>query len=251
MFNKLILALGLVLVSATYIQAQEFFDVGYGCGNGGCSVSSGGYYYSSPPVYYSRPAVVYGDSLHLHLRNVAGGERTRYYVDIYVDEDKYAAKIPVINGILPDVTVYKSNNGRVTDLVLDYGVNRKYNNSYGSADGYIHYGNPEVKKSAPTAVKAEGTPTNVRRNDTPSAVKSDELPSRVTAPETILPMPKKSLSRPSDSEIDDLFKQKTKIETPAPPTGGLRNPSDAEIESLLRKPSTVNDGGSAFPNYDR
>lgn len=252
-FNKLII-LALVLFPTTYVQAQ--------CLTGNCGVVYSDVIYSSPSVVYSSPSpsivysspsVVYEEPLHLYLKNVSGGERTRQYANVYVEEDKYRCKIPVINGILPSVTLYRRNNDKVTDIVLDYGSNRKYSSNYISSDGYIHY-NSNDKKVVPSALKLEG-PINARKNDVPSAVKLEEVPSKAIAPETILPIPKNGLIRPSDSEVDEIFNQKSRdeifnqksrIETSIPESF-----QNDEIDSLLRKPSSVMDGNSTFPNYNR
>lgn len=248
-FNKLVLTLTLIVLSVNYVQAQ--------CLTGDCGVVySDPIIYSAPPVVYSNrsvysaPPLVYLEPLHLHLKNIPGGvERTRHYVNVYVESDKYTSEIPVINGVLPDVTLHKIGSRKVNHIVLDYGSNRAYDKKYVRSNGYIYYKDQVNQKNTPSAVKLElEAPINARKNEVPSAVKSENTPNKVISPEAIIPIPKSSLIRPSDSEIDDILNRKS---DEAVNTSNSDKSLDDEIDSLLKRPSSVMDGNTTFPNYNR
>lgn len=245
-FNKLVLMFFLILLSTNYVQAQ--------CLGGNCGVFSPPIVYSSQFIQSALP-VVYLERLHLHLKNIPGGiETTRHYAKVYVESDKYISEIPVINRILPSITLYKIGSEKVNHIVLDYGVNVRYDKKYVRSNGYIYYRNRTSNKNIPSAVKLElelEAPINASKNEVPSAVKSEKVPNKTIVPEVVspvLPIPKDSLIRPSDSEVDDIFNKKTDEALNA---FNSEKSSNDEIESLLRRPSSVIDGDSTFPNYNR
>lgn len=75
-------------------------------------------------------------SIHHHIQNVPGGEQTRFYTWVQIP-DECTTKVPVINGYLPSVTVYKSGS-RISSLILDYSGNHVWkSNMHGKV---IQYG---------------------------------------------------------------------------------------------------------------
>jgi len=252
MMNKLILTIALVLVSASYAEAQCCGGGGCStsgsCGSGGCGIS----YRIAPPVYYAPPVhkIYYDDTaLRIQIKNIPGGyERTRYYVDVYFEDEKVTAKVPVINGVLPDASVYKNEYGRFSDLVLDYSGNRKYSNVYaGHADGYIHYNSSRSKPTAVQNFERSDTAEKVkqRTENLPSAVKPDGVPFKVLERKFEDNLPKRSVHRPDDSDVDNILQKKVILQERS------TLPSDSEIDNLLRRPSSIQDGGSSFIDYNR
>lgn len=189
--------------------------------------------------YYVQPNyhVAYGQSIAMRLQDIPGGyERSRYYIDVIFEDENYKEKIPVINGIIPNATLNRNSRNEVSEIILSYGVDRKYDNSYGQSDGYVHYTSSRV---VPTAVKnfekISPVKKQVKKDNKPSAVKLDPEEFKASEKEIM----KNGLKKPSDKEVDDLL-NKTKTFQKA----AIHKTNDDEIDSLFTKPSSVKDGRS-------
>lgn len=84
------------------------------------TTSASGQFYCRPGFGGSpSPQVtVVAPEIHHHIRNVYGGEKSRFYAWAEFPND-YKTQIPVINGILPYVNI-RCQSGRVTDVWMDY-----------------------------------------------------------------------------------------------------------------------------------
>ena len=211
--NKLI-----ILVSFVLISLCGYFN---DSASGQCCDT----YFKSPGYFLNYPSYTYTNgyviepTLHIYIKNIVGGrEIDRFYVNAFLRKQKYKVQIPVINGFLPDVTVYDNGN-YIYALVLDYKSKTEFNHkTYFDESGYVNYSSPksqQVKDSgAIKAVKTPDSATKTELNNVPSAVKPDS-----------------DLIFPNKTKSDNLPKtQEEKIINP----GAIRLPSDKEIEDLLK-----------------
>lgn len=209
MRNKLIL-LFVLLVSGIFVDSS-FSQC---CGE---SWTYPTYVTNYPTYTYSRGYVV-EPTLHIYIKNIVGGrEVDRFYVNAYLRKQKYRVQLPVINGFLPNVTVYDNGN-HIYALVLDYKSKTEFNHKlYFDETGYVNYSLPVNKSKVDEAIKAVKTPDEAVKTDlnnsVPSAVKPDSdlvFPNKTN---TTPPKEEKSFNSgavrlPTDKEIDELFNKK-------------------------------------------
>ena len=158
------------------------------------------------PHTYVEPAVYH------HIRNVPGGERSRFYTWIQTP-DGYRTKIPVINGYLPDGTVHRSGD-RVSSLLLDYSRGHAWKTSM--QDKVIQYDPLGTQKRLPRTYPPE--------EDRRPRTYPDPEPSRTPSP---APVPK--LDEPDHSPLPEP--QKVPLPTPIPKVGtyGGNTPTERSL----------------------
>lgn len=161
--KKFLFSICFVLFCNT-VQAQ--------CINGSC----GNVYQSNGSCVNGSCNVQYSQSMNYVIRGVV--EQERFYVNVKSWDRNYT--IPVINGVLPEMTL----NGSYNNLILDYSSGIEYTKEkYGNMKVINYLSNENLKVS--------------NTNGKPSAPKG---PSVLKA-KSSTSVPKK----PSDEEIDNIF----------------------------------------------
>jgi hypothetical protein len=187
---------------------------------------------------------VINHSVNIRILDIPGQEQARYYVNAYFQEENHIEKVPVINGYLPAVKIYRNSYGNVSEVVYSYSNRIRHVDSICSEDGYIHYKFKSstndvtpAKDNKPNALKAYDyselrNAATKKIDDRPSALKSDSQKST-------------NENKPNGIKIPDsdpFVKTKETIRTPS---------ADEKIDGLLNRPSSVKDSQESIPNYDR
>jgi hypothetical protein len=165
---------------------------------GDCAVAAE--YSNSYTVVIQQPKLVW------QIVNVAGGQQTRSHVNANIDGKTYV--VPVINGRLPVITHFVSTTE--DRLVLDFGQDYPYTVAYKGGVVYDKRLVANHKKMGPSAVKNynQAGPQNAQKKSGPSGLKTpDALAKKAKLDDSTLPSPVDNPTRPSDKEVDDLFKQ--------------------------------------------
>lgn len=169
------------------------------CGNGSCGVQ-----------YDSRSyGVQYNNSMNYIIRGVT--EQERFYVNVKAWDRNYT--VPVINGILPEMTL----NGNYNNVILDYSSGIEYTKEkYGNMKVIDYSSNENLKASnvneKPSAPKGPGVLKAKSNANVPKRPSNEEIDNifdtnalKVNEINLKKPSGVKNIQADSDQFIDNLF----------------------------------------------
>lgn len=162
------------------------------CSSGSCASNY-------DPNAFHRTAIYPTGNLRYTLKN-QGVEKSRFYIKARVYGKVYT--VPVINGNMPEVSVVGNN-----ELILNYANKISYSNEWGGEIvEYTSKASLDLNKKAP-AVKALEKQENVINDKAPLGIKLiEEDVSKVKKEDG-----PKSITPPSDEEIDNLLRRPSKV----------------------------------------